>query len=1286
MAQESITNPHAGAAPIEWKGTDRYEILGCLGRGGMGVVYEAFDRERRQLVAVKTLPAFDPAALYLFKQEFRTLADVRHTNLVHLYELEVTDAGQVFFTMELLRGTHFREYVERPEAREVISEPPTVAQSNLRDRRARRLPGEDGARCATALLRPSPADMDRLRGALRQLVEGIYALHAAGKLHRDIKPSNVLVTHDGRIVLLDFGVATELSSRGERTPSGSGEVVGTARYMAPEQADDASPSPASDWYSVGVMLYESLVGRPPFVGSMLDVLTMKSEMDPLPPSECVDGVPPDLDVLCQSLLHRDPAMRPTGLEILRRLGVTRSSGPPSLQFDPADAVIGRTRHLDALREAFQCARTGRAVTVRIGGAAGMGKSTVAQSFLDEVARNREAVILRGRAYEREAVPYKAVDSAIDALSRHLMYLDEVGAPLALPDDAWALARLFPVLQRIPGIRQPNEQTVGDPQSLRGRAFAALRELLASLAARQPLIVFVDDAHWGDVDSAALLLDVLRPPNAPPLLFAMTYRDDEAQTSPFLKEMTGGWPEGAEVRDVPVGPLEAEDALVLALKLLNASDEMSQRTARAVARESRGNPFLIGELVRSNRVSAAAPGATLAVLTLDRMVGERLDRLSDEARRLVEVVAVGGRPLPVSVVAKAADVQGTVNEVVAFLSGRRFVRTGLRHGLEVVETIHDRIRETIVAQLSADAIRGHHARLARVFEETPDAEPESVAVHLLGAGDLVRGAQYAERAADQAAQKLAFDQAARFYRLALEALPNASTQARALSRSLAKALEWGGRGLEAAKVYSDSAVGAPLAERVELERAAAEQLLESGHIDEGRAALQRILEAAGMSLPKSPLGALMWLVFFLCWQRIVGLRFRRRDPDEVSAADRLRIDALFTVASGMTFVDALYGLAVHARHFVLALRRGDRLQVQRAASYSAGQYSTAGGEVGPRERALFALARELTDEQSDPLVRLWYDRASATSLFLRGRWKEASQAFDRDPTSSINMAQRKTGDSAADLFGLGSLTYLGQMGEVRRRHRQLLVDAERRGNLYLSVNLRVGHLNLVWLAADDVDSARRHVHEAMRDWSHRGYQLQHYRAMIAETHLELYAGNGARAYELVVRDWPALKRNFLLKIQYVRADARFLRARAAIASLATAPDRKERLAEAARLARQLENERMPWTAGLASIVAACVAHARGDRDGAVTHLRAAAQRADAVEMLLHAMAARRQLGLLLGGDEGRTLVQEADDAMSAQGIRSPERFAGMLVPGVWNAKAGVPPRIDVSRPALAANPR
>ena len=1276
---------------LEWHGTARYDVVRCIGAGGMGVVYEAFDRERGQAVALKTLQNFSPTALYRFKQEFRTLADVTHPNLVHLYELVATEESDVFFTMELVNGVDFLARTRRDGAESL----PTLADAShsaqsvddsaltvneVNRERMLRHGAESGVlERASGKAGPSkgrlcPADIARLRPTLRQLVEGVEALHRAGKLHRDVKPSNVLVTPAGRVVLLDFGVATQLGGVVDQNLV-EREVVGTVRYMAPEQATEDAPTAASDWYSVGAMLYEALVGQAPFIGPRLDVVTRKTMLDPRPPRECVEGVPADLDALCCDLLRREPHARPTGSQILRRLGGGRTLRPSSRPLPPTEPLasvplVGREAHLRALRDAFDDAKD-RAVTVLVHGASGMGKSALVEHFVDELVERGEAVTLRGRAYERESVPYKAFDSIVDALSRYLMRLSDDDGTVTLPGDIWALARLFPVLRRVAPIAAALEPPVADPQYVRRHAFVALRGLLSELARRQALVVWIDDVQWGDVDSVSLLFEMVRAPVAPPMLLVLTYRDEEANSSPFVLEMRARWPVPSEVRDLSVGPLASEDARSLALKVLALHGDAPLHTADAVARESGGSAFLIEELVRSvvarrDRGASQALSTDLGPVTLENMVGERLGYLDLAGRRLVEIIAVGGRPLEVSLAGDAAGIYEGVEDVIAVLRTRGFVRTGFRAGRETVEMSHDGIRETVLAQLSGTALREHHSRLARVLESATAVNAEAIAVHLFGAGEAKRAAHYAQRGAEEALVKLAFDQAIRLYKLTLDAIDGSSPEARVVRTRLAEVLEGAGRGAEAAGVYLLAADEAPRFERMELRRRAAEQLITSGHVDEGIRMMRGVLEAVGMKMPRTAGGALLWLIIYRVWLWLLGGRFKERGLDDVRPLDLARIDACHAVAVSITFVDAIFAEYMAARHLVLALRGGDRFRVLRALSIQTVGIAARGGPETAKERSYAAAVRALAKRAPEPDAWVYVDIIRALCIFLHGRWKELA-ALEADLLVALPH-NRGGWRGQVRMTVIWGLVLVGEIAHVRRSIGNMIEDAENRGDLHTAVAMRVGYTNLSWLADDDATEARRQLRIAAAMWSHSGFFLQNYRMILAEANIDLYEGNDAAAYEHVASNWRAIQRSLMLFVQYIRVDARYLRARVALASLDTAPSRSRRLAEAGRFAKALQREKMQWTTMLAEIIWASIRLSEGDRAAAVVHLRSAVGLADDTGMAMHAAAARYQLGTVLSDAEGQKFVEAAEDWMRGQDIRVPARFAAMLIPGKWSAPA------------------
>ena len=444
----------------------------------------------------------------------------------------------------------------------------------------------------------------------------------------------------------------------------------------------------------------------------------------------------------------------------------------------------------------------------------MGKSALVQRFLDDLVRRDEAVVLTGRCYERESVPYKAVDGLIDALVRYLRRLPRGEAQELLPRNVGPLARVFPVLRHaeVVAVSPQRVAEIPDPQEMRRRAFGALRELLARIGDRRPLVLFIDDLQWGDADSAMVLLELLRPPDPPVLLLLGCYRSEDAATSPFLRalpEWRKQLGESDDWRDLAVGALTPAEARDFALNLLELEGRGAVEHAGVIARESGGSPFFITELVRHLQPNAGTPGRPLVAtgISLDEMLWGRILRLPAAARQLLEVVAVSGQPLSLDDACRATGLGLDEHAAPALLRAGRLLRGTGAEGGDQVETYHDRIRETVVAHLSPSTLEGHHRRLARTLEASGRADFEALAVHYRSAGELARAGELFAKAAERAAEALAFDRAVTLYRRVLELRSPGQGVDRGLRIQLADALADAGRSAEAALEYLAAAVGA-----------------------------------------------------------------------------------------------------------------------------------------------------------------------------------------------------------------------------------------------------------------------------------------------------------------------------------------------------------------------------------------------------------------------------------------------------------------------------------------------
>jgi len=671
---------------------NRFRILRELGSGGMGTVYEVFDRERRDRVALKTLQNASARALARLKREFRTLVDFIHPNIARLGELHAQD-GLWYFTMELVRGTSFLRHVRVPgrlRTIEIDHDAPTVDSI------------ENGVIKPVAAVR-GHCDEPRLRGALSQLAQGLVALHRRGKVHRDVKSSNVMVAEDGRVVIVDFGTVADVDEVSEY-------VTGTPSHIAPEQVAGARAGAAADWYGMGVLLYEALTGRPPFAGSSAEILEQKQVLEPVPPRMLARGVPEDLDQLCMELLAREPDARIAGADVLRRL---RARETPAVRVTAprGDVFVGRRTELRCLHDAFRDVRAGTARVVIVQGRSGVGKSALVRQFCDEArAEYPDLVVLDGRCHERESVPYKALDGIIDALSRFLATLPKHEAAALLPARVAGLASVFPILELVGAITDSklvDDQV--DPQERRLHAFRALRELFVRLAARGPVLLTIDDLQWADVDSLAMLAELFRAGGSRLLLVAtLRLGADQIAKQTIERRLSG-----IELRTLSVAELCNEDALRLASILCKRCDAPPDVDVERIVAEAEGNPFFIGELVRCRGAATVDSSSGLS-----EVLWRRIRDIEPSARRVLEILAIASGPVAQGAVAIAAgtDYAGFC-DLTATLRAANLVRAHGVRGSDLTELYHDRVREAILANMDRPRRRMWHRRLAIGLERS-----------------------------------------------------------------------------------------------------------------------------------------------------------------------------------------------------------------------------------------------------------------------------------------------------------------------------------------------------------------------------------------------------------------------------------------------------------------------------------------------------------------------------------------------------------------------------------------
>ena len=1235
----------------------RYEVTSLLGKGGMGVVYKALDTDSGLPVALKSLPSADAASLLRFKQEFRALSDLSHPHLAVLYELVAVETGW-WLAMEFVDGVDLLSHILGPRARRSPA-------SGSEDEETRQESAVTLAEGPISRPRPGasvviqPDQLARLRPAFGQLAQALHALHNHDTLHRDVKPSNVMVDSTGRTVLLDFGLVTAISESG--TPQQGTEVAGTVPYMAPEQALGRALTPAADWYAVGVMLYEVLTGHLPFTGSRTDVLRQKIEGRLAPLRDTHPWLPEDVRSLCDTLLQAAPEDRPWGREILARLGMR----DPEDDSAGEEMLVGREPQLAALQQALERVVQGGTVTAFVRGRSGAGKSQLLRHFVAGVRGIPDAVVLSGRCYEDESVPYKALDSLIDALARFIKGLPEPEREALAPADAATLSRVFPVLRQFADwSATPHQDTqVPDPQELRRRAFRALRELLRRIGSRRLLVLHVDDLQWGDADSAALISDLLRPPDAPVALFLCAYRSEYESNSVCLKALTRDYaamPDRAAVV-VDVGPLDASHALDLARALLPG--QMPDRDAHAerIVRESGGVPFFVHELARHTAADATAASRAPAE-DLDGLIRRRVDRLPAATREVLELVSVCGHPITRHALAAAAGLAD--RGVLRQLRTTHLVRTTGVGDDDWVEPYHDRIREAVAGGLDAGTIRSLHHRLAVSLEDAGVFDPEMLAVHFEHGGRPERAGTYYAQAADAAADALAFERASHLYDRALHLHPGTPDDAQRLRVRWADALANSGRGPDAARAYLTAAERAVGGVGLDLQRRAAYQYCVSGHLEEGRSTLRRLLAGIGVPMPERRAVVILRLLYQRAKLRVRGLRFTPRAAAQVPPAVLVESDLTWAASAGLSMFDVIAGAEFQSRNLYHALQAGEPSRVARALAWEAAHTSNTGSSAWRRTARLLEAARAITATLDDPHAQGMTALSTGIAEFTMGRW---ASARDRLIDAEDILRGRCRGVAweldTAHTFELWARIYAGDFAAMTARTRLLMKEAEERGDRHAVTNLGSFMEPHGRLVEGNPSEASATVDRALERWGIEGYHLQHLTALMMRVYIDLYEGRGQTALARLVAKRGWVRAGFFNTIQVLRVVLMSLEGRAALMTATAVAGRAGGLALAVRSARGIERERVAWATPLARLLRAGASALEGQREAAVSQLETAAHEFDAVPMDGYAAAARWRAAQLLGpGERADALRARAGVWLQRESVRDPERMATMLAFG------------------------
>jgi len=685
----------------------RYQIQAHLGAGGMGEVYRVLDLEQDRECALKILNTMvDLKSVYRrFHREFQVLNRFQHLRLVRTYTWGFAEE-RPYFTMEYLPGKTLEK---------IIAD--------------RALLGRFRTSYFFALM--------------QQIVEGLAYIHAQGAVHRDLKPSNIMVLEtEGGIetTILDLGLA-KFRHLHSASITQTGATIGTAEYMSPEQGKGLWVDHRSDLYSLGVILYEMLLGAPPFSGQNPVSVILKHIRESPPP---MVEAPDQTQQIVLKLLAKEPVDRyQSAEEVVQALNGVASSGfvlPDDEQRDVHRKVmrpqfVGRESEMKTLRAMLRDVQAGEQRVVLISGEAGVGKSRLAEELLGD-ALIHDFLCLKGAGREEGGQIYGAL---IDAFQR---------------------VKTTNLVGRV-------------PDSLESDKFSVMErwlQLLKRLRQKQPIVLCLEDIQWLDELSLEFLQYVLRDPEPCPFLLCLTCQGSNRESIPNEVENFIHSNELAEAIQIQLEDLPREEVGYLAASMLGERS-IPPDALQTLFRETGGQPLFVVEAVRTlvnaDVVRQNVSGdwqwgefpETLLSDDISEVLYRRITALSAVQRQVMEYACVFLNDFSFELLASIwlgdelellEILEGLIDEGLLITYGDE-ERYRFSQGL-YRRAIYDRMQDVRRRLL--------HREIGNVLEESEDAEElmEELTDHFAAAGEQNKAVNYMRLSGKKALAKHAYRQA------------------------------------------------------------------------------------------------------------------------------------------------------------------------------------------------------------------------------------------------------------------------------------------------------------------------------------------------------------------------------------------------------------------------------------------------------------------------------------------------------------------------------------------------